>query len=393
MEDSFDVNINQLRKAFNLNTRQEDLVRVVLKSRNYELEESLLRDKLKAIMPALVPNFQHYVNTLQSLDILSVHYDKDGKRIIGMSPSLNEINLDDSVPLVQGKPIYDEGDDMKSKNTEARKLKLTEDDINNISGRIVDIFKTTPGNKLESSSLLSTIKAEYDISGTQFKKVLDAVKGRKDIVISRNYEGYGKSRKSFLSAAFFSEPHPANIAKKSIKALATPLTLADLVAEREERENKTFDFHLALKKEDMDAVSAILARHKIQGDASSWLSDVVQEAIINLLDGKIGDGDIHLTMSDETRHKLASLAGMYKAEGNNINDAIDSVVAKFIEEEFDHKFIIKQMAEMIAKSSDASVLERILDMATVRLSNLPPTSFSASASASTPISASDPVLL
>jgi hypothetical protein len=369
MEDSFDVDINQLKKAFNLNARQEDFIRVVLESRNYELEESKFRDKLRAMLPALVPSFQHYVSTLQNMDILSVYYDKDGKRIIGMSPTLNEIKLNDSVPLGQGE-IKAGGRTMNKKSGEPRKLKLSHEDIQRIGARIIDIIKTSPRLRVETSVLLSTIEKEYDISGSQFKKVLEAVKTTQRIV--RTYEGYGKARKSFISIAPLGAGDRKGEKKPPYGAYASPQGFGELIAAREKEKLGLFNFSIDLKKEDVDAMVATLKELDLPNDPTTWLNDVVQEAIINIMDKKAGSNVIRLTMANDTWEKFVSLQEMYKADGKeDMLATIDNMISKFINDEFAHKFIVKQLADIISKSNDVSVLVKIKDMVTVRLSDIP----------------------
>jgi hypothetical protein len=353
MEELLDVDIHQLKRKFNLSNKQEDFVRLLLKTHDYKLEESNLRDKVKSFIPSLIPNFQYHINALQAKDILIVYYDGNGRRIISMSPTLNSINKYNSTS-VETETSSDGGIEMK-KIQNQRKEKMSDEDIIEIGNRIINILKTAPNNSIDASRLTEIIMNEYDVSLTQFGKVLTSVQNNNngEVVITRRFVGYADTRKSIIVAHFQNHAEP-NVQKESLAAREANTNI------KEEKQNDNRITNLRLGPEDMNTISDNLAKFSGRVDPVHWLDGLIQDIIVNIMDGKMINSGF--TMEEDTWQKYNSLIGAYKAEGKDLDKELQEMIKERIEKEYVQKFIVTQMSDIIAKTTDAKLLDSIKTM-------------------------------
>jgi hypothetical protein len=304
------------------------------------------------------------VNTLQQKDIFTVYYDKDGRRIIRMSPSLNNINFSEIIPN-ENVNIQDGGFVMKKKREEYRKEKLTDADIINIGDRIIELLKAAPDHKLESPTLYDTISGEFDISIPQFTRVLKSVREERGFNVVRSFEGYASTRKSFLSIV--SVPDAFDV-DTEISQKEEPVHVEAAKSEESSQNILKSALTFNLKTEDIKLISDNISKFSGTIDPIKWLDDLVQDAIISIMDGRIVNSNF--TMTSDIWGKYRSLCGAYKAEGKELDNELMEMLKRFIDREYEHRFIFTQMSDIISKTTDIKILDNLKAMLENRVSDL-----------------------
>jgi hypothetical protein len=360
MEELLDgVDIQRLKRTFNLSSKQEDFVRILLGTRDYRLEESMFRDKVKSkLSQSSAANFQYYVDSLRNMDIFSVYYDAMGRRIIQMSSTLNKIDVASSYPISNGEIKQAGGNEVRKAVVE-RKPMLHKEDIDTIGKEIVESLRISPNYRLEVSRLQKVIVDKFDISEVQFKKVLKTVMQSNDVVVYRSIEGSKSTRQVFIIIS------PAILPEASKQYHTSGVVIK---GNEQKKDIKSLQVNFGLRNEDISAIADILKDFVGEIDPIKWIDDIVQEIIINIIDKKIVN--TKLTMSKETWEKYQSLCSLSQVKGMEFESNLIDMLKGFIDKEFESRFIISQVSEIISKSNDLQALSKIKTFLESKLSNM-----------------------
>jgi hypothetical protein len=344
------LNVQLLSETLALTAKDENYLNILNQSKNYQIEESLYRDKLKSVEPKLIFNFQKHLKELEEKGVILIGYDTaKHQRIIKMPP------LDALEKLMQE----------KSKSAPQKVMvrinNVSVAAINTIKSRVIEYLTDKDEKEGNINEVYSDVveNTNYQISVYQFNKFIEKFCGEKLIKIVHHGK-YGKFVKLI-------EKRNAP-GKETNNAPAVPA--AQAAAEIEMGNNTIF----SLKKipyADYNALETVLRKFNISKDFNAYISEMIEEIIVTLITCE-SIPFTEIVFSENMAAKYQFLKENFKEyDGLELKDVLQRYIQEFIEKEYNDRYIMSYFKDIIAKNAhDAGVLEKLQDMISAHLKSM-----------------------
>jgi hypothetical protein len=333
------INVQKLSQSFNLSPRQEGLVKVLLDSDNKELEETKYRDKYKVLIkPDKGLDFQKELKTLEKKNVVLIGYDEKGRRIVKMSPikALNE-KINTTVPS-EAVPIV-----LPEENNKRQIIgRVTKDTIQQIKETIKYMLSSSPEKWMFSNDVYAAIKlTEPSMAKMTYKHIIDSLVAEKAI----EYKGFSRT--------------------DNIKTTKKFIKLVDNIVEP-----KHTEITIKINENDYIALEKSLEEFHITSDPKKWLSDLVDDNIIYLLNNKSLVATVLLNKDLWYEHQF--LKEHFKDHGSDFDKVISNIVCDFIGKEYNTKYFMNEFVNAIEHLNDKKSLETFRSLIEQKINSTEP---------------------
>jgi hypothetical protein len=292
------------------------------------LEESKCRDKLKLfIKPYKGVNFQKELKSLEEKDLVLIGYDEKGRRIIKMPPisKLNEkINM-----VVPGKFVPTNiSSTSDEKRTKGNTVRLSSETKQKLKDMIKGIIMSSVNKELTSKEIYEKIKAsEYPVAYCTYLRLARSLVEEKVLYIE-NKKDDGRIRIVGLMD---------NKAKVGVD------------------EENADEITIKLNRKDYMVVEKLLKEFRITSNPKEWLSNLVDDNIIYLLDNN--SLAFNVLLNEDMWKKCQFLKENFNDLGSNLNQVISEMVCKFIDKEYINRYSTNEFNSIMAQVNDKECLE------------------------------------
>jgi hypothetical protein len=325
------LNVQLLTKAFRLPPRAETYVKV-LSNADDGLEESLFRDKLKNIKPALITNFQYELKKLETKGIFIIGYEPNqNKRIIKLQP-LEEMNrlIEESI---KEKPIE------KQAAPSDTKISPTE-----IGKQIIDYLSSLPGEDKTArmSDVMDYINETngYNLSQFRFSTLVQ------------------KIRDQFPSITIIKNGTSATLLKLGNDKAIVPPTCPDAEGVI------TFGGKLLNKvsSKDLASIESVMKRVGIDKSFHEYLSELIEYVMITIVTKSSVPANV-ITFDSGLLSKYLFLKRYFLTKDmRDFDHILQATVKEYIEQEYDENFAITKFGDILSGTNNPAMLLKMKEL-------------------------------
>jgi hypothetical protein len=291
-----------------------------MKADNFRIADELCRAKLRSIDPKYASNIPYAINSLKEKGVIMIGYDTTGKKYVEMSP-MNEL-----VSIMNNK-------DSKQKRNH---FYFSKDDMTKIKDTIISIIKIK--GQPTKQDIFDEISKSYPLMTDHYiTRIL--YKMRNENLITIKLLGSRKNRTS----VYVLFDHDKNDDSYSVKF--TP--------------------------QDIKLIMEAFYTFKISGfdDPREWIKNTVLEIAINLLNKNMLLTNITLDAEHWRKHEWLK-EDIKEKDEYDVDKMILSTIYKFIDSEYEKRYIYNHVTDMITQSKDQNVLNEIRSVLNRKIQDL-----------------------
>jgi hypothetical protein len=342
-----DIDVNQLSKTFNLTPKDETYLKVLYNSFDYQVEESFYREKLKAIEPKYVTNFQKQLKTLE----------KDGLLLIGYDPKKEQRII--KLPIEElSKVMERQGQSMRNKNVNAeiRVNSLNDIDLANIRNHIVHyLFKSKNKESLYTDVYNYVIQnGNYSLSVYQFNKLVEKFEMQNDILVNP----HGIDRKKSIKLP----EQPAQQEFKGMKTAASPrgpkasqnnnILNAFRKGDTPNADDKKETVEVSFTSHDAETIKDTLSDFGIKKSPKAWITEQIENILVTLIANKTIIFDATVLDPHTFKQYRFVKDEMFRKENVNLDCVLQKMITDYIEKAYTEHYTLVYLMNMIQLNPD-----------------------------------------